>query len=75
MIMDVDDRNDGVSEPIENNIESKWPGTTEENCRGMVAYARTRNPMVKFMIEKLEEVRLVDPPVLTTNDNEGFRMI
>ena len=40
------------SEPM----EAKWKGTTAENCAKMVEYAKLRNPMVKFMIDKLEEV-------------------
>ena len=40
------------SEPM----EAKWKGTTAENCSKMVEYAKLRNPMVKFMIDKLEEV-------------------
>ena len=38
----------------------QWLGTTAENCREMVDRASTRNPMVRFMLEKMEEVRV--PP-------------
>lgn len=34
-----------------------WVGTTAEHCQQMVDKATSRNPMVKFMLEKMEEVR------------------
>ncbi|GAB4822620.1 hypothetical protein N2152v2_009666 [Parachlorella kessleri] len=35
--------------------ESKWVGTTKERGEQMVERAMKRNPMVRFMLEKLEE--------------------
>ena len=34
-----------------------WPGTTPQHCSEMVEKATTRNPMVKFMLDKMKEVR------------------
>lgn len=39
-------------------MESKWKGTTLERAEQMVDRALSRNPMVKFMLQKMEEVRL-----------------
>ena len=36
----------------------QWPGSSPEDCQRMVDYALKRNPTVKFMTEKLEEVTL-----------------
>lgn len=48
-----------ATEPMEDH-NKKWVGTTEENCKKMIERAKTRSPMVKFMIEKLEEVIITD---------------
>ncbi len=34
----------------------KWAGTSAEHCQQMIDYAKNRSPMVKFMLEKMEEV-------------------
>ena len=36
---------------------SGWTGTTKEDCEAKIDYALQRNPSVKFMVQKLEEVR------------------
>ena len=33
-----------------------WQGTSAKQCREMVDYATSRSPMVKFMIDKMDEV-------------------
>ena len=38
------------------NTGAQYSGQTTEDCRRMVDHALTRNPVVKFMLEKLEEV-------------------
>ncbi len=38
------------------NAGAQNSGHTTEDCRRMVDHALTRNPVVKFMLEKLEEV-------------------
>ena len=40
------------SEPM----ESKWTGTSSDHCTQMIDYAKRRSPVVKFMLQKLEEV-------------------
>ena len=55
------------SEPVE-GAKQKWAGTTAEHCKEMIDYAKRRSPVVKFMIEKMEEVNChwflsdFDPP-------------
>ena len=44
------------TEPIE-KPKPQWAGTSSEHCEKMVEYAKNRNPMVKFMLEKMDEVR------------------
>lgn len=43
-------------EPQEVAERPPWLGTTAEHCREMVDRATSRNPTVKFMIQKMEEV-------------------
>ena len=35
---------------------SPWTGTSAEHCQKMVDKATSRHPMVKFMLEKMDEV-------------------
>src|SRR5687767_13780061 len=45
----------------------KWIGTSEDHCQAMIDRATKRSPMVKFMIDKLAEVRTIPPsPTLTS---------
>lgn len=46
----------GQSEPVETAHKSKWIGVEFEECQRMVDYAKRREPMVKFMLEKIKEV-------------------
>ena len=43
-------------EPME-EPKPTWMGTSAEQCQHMIDHAKKRNPMVRFMIEKMEEVR------------------
>jgi len=43
------------AEPME-DPNPKWAGTSAEYCQQMIDYAKNRSPMVKFMLEKMEEV-------------------
>lgn len=47
-----------ATEPQE-AADSRWRGTTREHCEQMVERSIHRNPMVKFMLQKLEEVSWV----------------
>lgn len=40
----------------------QWQGTTPEHCQQMIDRSTSRNPMVKFMLEKLGEVGTAAPP-------------
>ena len=52
--------------------ESRWVGTTKEKGEQMLERAMKRNPMVKFMLEKLEEVGEDVPPTqLICRPREG----
>jgi len=44
------------AEPME-KMQSQWVGTSAEHCQKMIDFAKNRSPMVKFMIDKLDEVR------------------
>jgi hypothetical protein len=44
-------------EPREQTEKPAWLGTSKEHCQEMVDRARNRDPMVKFMLQKMEEVR------------------
>jgi len=46
----------GQSEPFETGHTIKWAGVEFEQCQRMVEYAKRREPMVKFMLEKIKEV-------------------
>lgn len=46
----------GQSEPVETSHKNKWIGVEFEECQRMVDYAKRREPMVKFMLEKIKEV-------------------
>ena len=39
--------------------ESKWKGTSKANCQALVDHALNRDPTVKFMYEKLAEVKFL----------------
>lgn len=43
-------------EPLE-QPKPEWAGTTPQRVQQMVDHARRRDPTVKFMLDKLEEVR------------------
>ena len=45
-----------TAEPIE-DIKPRWAGTSAETCQKMIDHAKSRSPMVKFMLEKMEEVK------------------
>ena len=44
-----------VADPQENPSDARFEGATEAHCQHMVEYATRREPLVKFMIEKLAE--------------------
>ena len=46
-----------MSENAVENLSVQEHGKSTQDCRRMVDQALTRNPVVKFMLEKLEEVR------------------
>lgn len=46
-----------MSENAVENVSLQEHGQSTQECRRMVDHALTRNPVVKFMLEKLEEVR------------------
>ena len=55
-ISDMSAASEPTAEPIEDQ-KPKWIGTSKDHCEKMVEHARSRNATVKFMTEKLEEVR------------------
>ncbi|PSC73865.1 mitochondrial inner membrane protease ATP23 [Micractinium conductrix] len=45
-----------AGEPAEG--KTVWQGTSAKQCREMVDYATSRSPMVKFMIDKMDEIEI-----------------
>lgn len=47
-----------MNEPKEAEVNKSWPtGTTEAECERLIERALLRDSTVKFMVDKLEEVR------------------
>lgn len=41
--------------------ETQWKGTSKDECQALVDHAINRDPTVKFLFEKLNEVRGLRP--------------
>ena len=51
-----------MNEPKEAKVNKSWPtGTTEAECERLIERALLHDPTVKFMVDKLEEVRSCTP--------------
>lgn len=42
-----------------NDPKQQWLGVSHSDCNKMLQHALTRDPTVKFMVEKMKEVQLL----------------
>ena len=46
-----------AADPKEQPAQPQWPSSSQTDCERMVERAQTRNMTVKFMLDKMDEVK------------------